>query len=176
MRFQDITGQRFGEWTVVERCENDANNDTIWLCRCSCGSLTKINAANLQSGASSRCLDCKYRAKTQSVRVSVIRRHLSAYKSNAKDRNLTWNLSDEEFESLVTQNCFYCDSAPTLKSGWKAYANRKFPVNGIDRFDNSLGYTTSNCKPCCTICNLAKKTLHGSEFIRHCAKIAEIHS
>lgn len=176
MRFQDITGQRFNNWTVILRCENDANNNTTWLCRCSCGSEVKIGQSNLRSGASSRCKDCKYAAKIQSDKTATISRYLSDYKSNAKSRNLAWQLSYEEFESLVTQVCYYCNCSPTLKSGWRAYASRKFAVNGIDRFDNSLGYTLNNCMPCCTICNMAKKTLHGSEFIRHCKAVAELHS
>lgn len=37
--------------------------------------------------------------------------------------------------------------------------------NGIDRVDNSKGYTSDNCVPCCWACNNAKKNNSSSEFL-----------
>ena len=42
---------------------------------------------------------------------------------------------------------------------------------GIDRADNELGYTIENSVPCCTICNLMKRTLPKEVFIAQCEKI-----
>lgn len=36
--------------------------------------------------------------------------------------------------------------------------------NGIDRQDNSIGYKTENCVPCCKFCNLAKSKFTIKEF------------
>lgn len=43
--------------------------------------------------------------------------------------------------------------------------------NGIDRKNNSRGYSIINCVPCCTTCNMMKKTLGYEEFLEHCNKI-----
>lgn len=33
----DLTGQRFGRLTVIERAENSPNGAAKWVCRCDCG-------------------------------------------------------------------------------------------------------------------------------------------
>jgi hypothetical protein len=45
------------------------------------------------------------------------------------------------------------------KSHWGDYT-----YNGVDRIDNSIGYTKENCVPCCTICNWAKSNRGVDEF------------
>jgi hypothetical protein len=42
---------------------------------------------------------------------------------------------------------------------------------GIDRVDNSLGYTLENSVPCCTRCNIAKGTLTLEDFKEHVKKM-----
>jgi hypothetical protein len=40
----------------------------------------------------------------------------------------------------------------------------------LDRIDNSVGYTESNCVPCCAICNITRNTLYTyEEFKLHIA-------
>ncbi len=68
------------------------------------------------------------------------------YIYNAKKRKKSFKLSEEEFNSIVTSNCFYCGKPP--KEG--EYGN------GIDRINNDLGYEISNCVPCCSPCNYLK--------------------
>lgn len=61
MKFQDITGQKFGRLTVIKRVENHIrpNGKTIvqWLCKCDCGSdkeiITSLDA--LKSGNTQSC-------------------------------------------------------------------------------------------------------------------------
>lgn len=37
-KFEDLKGQKFGYWTVVERAENHpAARSAQWLCECECG-------------------------------------------------------------------------------------------------------------------------------------------
>lgn len=37
--------------------------------------------------------------------------------------------------------------------------------NGIDRIDDSIGYTIDNCVTCCRTCNWAKGNKDYSEFL-----------
>lgn len=64
--FKDLTGQKFGEWTVLRRdtyYEADAlRNDTYWLCKCSCGNVRTISGYVLRHGASTSC-GCRTEAK-----------------------------------------------------------------------------------------------------------------
>ena len=49
-----VPGQRFGEWTVIERAPS-RNGNTYWHCRCSCGVERDVRADHLQSGRSTSC-------------------------------------------------------------------------------------------------------------------------
>lgn len=55
INFIDITGQRFGRWTVLSRAKNDVRNQTMWLCRCDCGTVRVVSGVNLRSGTSNSC-------------------------------------------------------------------------------------------------------------------------
>lgn len=58
--FQDLTGQRFGMLTVIERAEDQigpsGRHRVRWLCQCDCGSAPKsILAGHLKSGKITSC-------------------------------------------------------------------------------------------------------------------------
>jgi hypothetical protein len=50
-RFQDISGKRFGTWTVISR----ASRRDYWECRCDCGTERPVNGPNLKNGLSKSC-------------------------------------------------------------------------------------------------------------------------
>jgi len=80
------------------------------------------------------------------------------YKDGAKKRNITFNLTKNDFETFWQKPCHYCDA----------------PINtiGIDRKDNSIGYTLDNCLSCCTTCNRGKRESTYEEFIEYCKRMA----
>ena len=50
----DLTGQRFGKLTVMERAPNQRTK-TMWRCRCDCGGSTVVSRDNLRSGHTKAC-------------------------------------------------------------------------------------------------------------------------
>lgn len=52
--FKDITGQRFGRWSVISRTPNKGIR-TQWLCRCDCGEQRIVDSNNLRTGLSRSC-------------------------------------------------------------------------------------------------------------------------
>lgn len=50
-KFVDLTGQKFGEWTVLSKAEKES----YWLCECSCGVKREVYAPSLKSGKSLSC-------------------------------------------------------------------------------------------------------------------------
>ena len=54
-KFEDLKGQKFGYWTVVERAENHpATRRAQWFCECECGTKKIIRASALKSGKANR--------------------------------------------------------------------------------------------------------------------------
>ena len=48
--FKDITGQRFGRLTAVERVGNDKRGRALWKCRCDCGCYKVTSLNSLRNG------------------------------------------------------------------------------------------------------------------------------
>ena len=88
-------------------------------------------------------------------------RYFLTYIKCAKIRNIGFELSKEDFETLVLQSCYYCGES---KEG---------EVIGVDRLDSLMKYTINNCVPCCKTCNFMKGTLSKTTFIAQAHKIAE---
>ena len=55
----DLTGKKFGRWTVLYRGDTrstpSGQSKTVWHCRCECGEEKDVDACNLTSGASQSC-------------------------------------------------------------------------------------------------------------------------
>lgn len=52
---KDLTGQRFGRWTVLPQVEAVHRYERKWLCRCDCGTERFVLENNLLSGDSRSC-------------------------------------------------------------------------------------------------------------------------
>lgn len=59
----DLSGKTFGNLLVLNRCEDKVYKNELhhvqWLCRCSCGRITKITRSNLVTGNSQSCGFCR---------------------------------------------------------------------------------------------------------------------
>ena len=103
------------------------------------------------------------------------KRLYTKYKSNAKQTGKEFSLTLDEFIKLIDSPCFYCGLAPSNKIKGRLYKNEKefvndnhfFLYNGIDRKNNTLGYTQTNSVSCCKLCNQAKNSLSIKEFYDH---------
>lgn len=105
------------------------------------------------------------------------------YKKRAKKLNKSFDLTREEFANLTKQNCNYCDNPPSKISkhmnksvSEDTLKRSEYVYNGIDRYDNNLGYTKENSVPCCSICNGAKADLTPTEWWSWVAKITAANS
>ena len=51
----DLTGQTFGQLTVLEKDNEKIGNKTYWICQCSCGNKKSIRGDQLKSGEIKTC-------------------------------------------------------------------------------------------------------------------------
>jgi hypothetical protein len=54
-RFVDLTSQRFGRWTVIQRAASPSARHIHWRCRCDCGNEKSIAGESLKGGRSRSC-------------------------------------------------------------------------------------------------------------------------
>lgn len=80
------------------------------------------------------------------------------YKRRCQRANTYFDLTLDEFNAITKKFCGYCERPPVQRQGSYLY-------NGIDRSDNSRGYTYDNSVPCCWECNRIKgATLTAAEM------------
>lgn len=161
-KFSLKSGDKFGKLIV----ESFDNKRKAWLCKCECGNKTYARSWGLKTGRHKSCI-CGRTAKRPISWVpnngSQKREIFRNYKRSAKTRGYDFNLSSDQLFDLIGKDCYYCGAPPQLVK-WARYIDREFKCNGVDRVDNNLGYTNTNCVPCCTICNLSKMDLTIDEW------------
>lgn len=60
-RTPDITGQRFGQLTVMHKAEQTLKSGTQWVCKCDCGAVLKNRYFDLVNGRLKRCGRCRHK-------------------------------------------------------------------------------------------------------------------
>lgn len=86
---------------------------------------------------------------------SCINHVYNAYKYGAKHRNISFNLTQDDFKEIIFKPCYYCGDEPRIEYKMK-YKNQSIKHSGVDRINPNLGYIKSNIVPCCTMCNISK--------------------
>ncbi len=166
---ENLLGRRFGKVVVVEDGGVRKSKST-WWCRCDCGAVFKTHAAALKTGVVSACRQC---GGSRSEVYNLAGRGYSTlwgmYRAGARRRGLDFNLTGEEFLSLVTSPCHYCGDEPRLRS---ISGTNTVWATGVDRVDSSIGYSSDNCVSSCSTCNQAKMELSYAKFVRHTVKVA----
>lgn len=168
-------GQRFGQLFVTERTEEKKYRKWLYRCVCDCGTEKLIVISQLTSAKTQSCGCLRGgRLPTGEAGFNYL---LHEYRGGAKGRGYDFTLTSEQFRVLTQQECRYC-GAPPLKETRNQRAKTGHSIylyNGIDRVDNTQGYTPENCVTCCHRCNVAKGTLVHDDFIAMARAIAARH-
>lgn len=122
-------------------------------CRCSCGSVFWCPPICFHSGT--KCVVC-------SPFEEAARKFWKRYHEGALERGHAFEISFVRFRELIVMPCHYTGTLPSqeIKIGGKS-----FLFNGIDRMNSKLGYSDSNCVPCCGAANFAKRRMPYLEFV-----------
>lgn len=171
---KDYTGQKFGKLTILRRdFSKRKDHNPHWTCLCDCGTETVVSISNLKRGTIISC-GCFHLQKntermkkmnTKSDGESALNSVLYNYKYNANKRDISFELTDEEFKNLIFDNCGYCGAAPSNKSK-NRYGHGDVIYNGVDRLNNDLSYNIDNCITCCQNCNRAKYKMTTKDFVQ----------
>lgn len=163
----EMVGKKFNYLTVVTHYSREKG----YVCRCDCGRTTIVKIYSLKTGRQKSCgcgiLKRKVKENSFAAKNSIYKN----YRGAARRRSYDFTLTQDEFFSLITQNCNYCGSKPSLKTYLPRHQD--FRYNGVDRIDNAIGYTKENCVACCDICNSSKSTLSMNEWLNWLKQISK---
>jgi len=161
----DLIGKKFGKLTILARDLTIKKNRPYWICICDCGQIKTVSGTNLKSGYTKSCGCLRKESAKINGRKTILNFGDAAlnalygnYKRKALKKNLIFGLTREDFKSLTSSNCFYCDIIP-LQTYQPKHNNGSYIYNGIDRVDNSKGYILENCVSCCGNCNNMKSNI-----------------
>jgi hypothetical protein len=183
MKPLELTGRPFGRLIVRGRAPN-INGRTAWYCDCECGNKpiilgkSMVNENILSCGCLKKEINQRKARKMSEnnmlpVGESALNLLYATYEWRATDRNLSFNLSLEEFRNLTKGNCHYCGKEPAQKFGMKTL-RASYIYNGVDRVNNDFGYSIDNCVSCCKVCNRMKGKKTVAEFVAFCSAISDL--
>jgi len=168
-RIIDIRNKKYGMLSVLDKPIIRRKGKTFFVCKCDCGRITEKEGWNLRNNVTTNC-GCKTKLPKGE---SACRWMFNYYKNQCGEkRGHCFDLILDDFKEITKQDCFYCGEKPSnICDRSSRRANGTFTYNGIDRKDNTKGYTKNNIVPCCKVCNSMKSKLSEKEFISHIKKI-----
>lgn len=172
--FKNLLNIRFEKLKVIKLSNNlSKSGGRRWICKCDCGNIVEVDSSSLISGNTKSC-GCLHKEivslKNGEASLNLL---YNNYKYKATLKNNEFNLTKSQFKTLTSNNCVYCGIAPYKKvSTITSHAlNGDYIYNGIDRYDNNIGYTLNNSKSCCYDCNIMKSNLDYNRFLYKVNKI-----
>lgn len=145
---------------------------------CKCGNIRLGEMGMWRAKRYKACKSCMKKIKSQATherfskgKEGLKNRLFGAYVSSANIRGIPFELTREDFFSYTHKQCHYCHVAPLTKASKRCgrepmnVDEYEFLYNGVDRIDNSKGYTKENCITCCGQCNKAKNMMSYDEYL-----------
>lgn len=178
----ELKNRRYGRLTVLRIGEpyltKSGGRIERWICGCDCGNTILVRKYPVLDGRTKSC-GClrkemtSFRRRFTDPRQAQINATLRTYEKNAKDRDIIWDLTSDQALDLFLAPCFYCGETQSneCKVPKKVKSGAAFRYNGIDRLDNSIGYTVENCVSCCKTHNSMKGVMNKEIFIQACQNV-----
>lgn len=166
----EATKKRFQKRRDLHNALESVKNSTYQICiKCGKEFEKYLTHANYTSKL---CKHCNQTQKNQDAkredRVRIFKQeklknipsYYKDYINSAFKRGYAMDLQFDDFKELVQKPCYYCN---TYKDD---------ELNGIDRIDNTKGYTKENAVACCGVCNRMKLNYHPLFFVEKCKLIS----
>ena len=147
----DLTGQRFGRLTVIERAEDYISPQGIkhvrWCCRCDCGNAHTVAGLDLRRGKTISC-GC-FHNELLSARVTSHKKcDTRLYRIWKNMRNRCYDPQNNRYYRYGGRGITVCEEwLHDFKAFYDwAMANGYQDDLSIDRIDNDKGYSPDNCR------------------------------
>ncbi len=144
-KFIDLTGRKFGRWTVIKISdERNHRNCIVWKCECECGNVKLIKTEYLKNGESKSC-GCL-------LIETVIKRSTKHNLSRSRGYKAWAQLIQRCNNPNATYYKYYGGRGIKVCERWKEFKNFHEDMGDcpdgleINRIDNNKGYFKENCE------------------------------
>jgi hypothetical protein len=178
MKLKDLTGEKFGKWTVQQRVQTNRNH-TVWRCICECGNIRDVYSTHLIQGQSKRCSKCAPKGN-----------HHHQWKGFGDISGDYWDSIKRGAGGRKRGSRRSVDFTITIEYAWNLFLKqgKKCALSGqdiiikyneqsnhtasLDRIDSSIGYTENNVQWVHKDINMMKRTYDENYFIEMCILIS----
>lgn len=146
-KLMDLSGQRFGKWTVVKLSRRDSKfNLPLWLCRCDCGTLREKQNSALRNGSSKSC-GCAFAENFGQARKAAYETKSKEYRCWSSMKNRCLNPNEPTYARYGAMGITVCDE---WKVSFEAFLNHlgfaPSPDHTIDRINTFGNYEPGNVR------------------------------
>lgn len=147
---EDLTGQKFGRWTVLNYDHTDRSRSAYWMCKCECGNTKVVKSASLRAGRSKSC-GCLHREISREIGLKTNKTHGQF----GTPLYFVWNTMKQRCNNTnSTSYAGYGGRGIIVCNEWKdfipfhkwAIGNGYHEGLSIDRKDNDGPYAPWNCR------------------------------
>ena len=144
-KFIDLSGLRFGRLVALEHVKHEHRQYHEWKCVCDCGKTTTVMSSNLKGGLTKSC-GCLRTELSTKRSTTHGQRHSVEFISWASMKQRCYNPNGKSYKHYGGRGITVCktwkdDFATFLKDMGFRPSRR----HSIERKDNNLGYSPSNC-------------------------------
>lgn len=150
--FLDLTGQRFGRWTVLRRADhNNQFNKVLWVCRCDCGNEAEVPAATLRNGTSQSC-GCRQADISSARMIKHGQSTTRLYHIWAAMKKRCHNPKTRNFADYGGRGITVCAEWETFEPFCEWAIQTGYDENAptgeytLERINNDDGYSPDNCR------------------------------
>lgn len=143
----DMTGKKFGRYTVLYRVKNDKNGMAMWMCRCDCGTEKVVMGSSLRKGVTVSC-GCYHRDKVAQLGTTHGKSHTRLFHIWQKMKSRCNNPHFKHYKYYGGKGIKLCSEWEHDFTAFETWAlNNGYNDNlTIDRIDPLKGYEPSNCR------------------------------